>query len=309
MNIKEEYHKYGKIYNLSHREVEGFLTEECVIEEKVDGSQFSFGVFDGELRVFSRRVELTNQDPPKDFRAAIQSVREAHDAHGLVDGWTYRGECVARKQHNTLVYERTPKGNVIIFEIDKGNQKLLSYEDKYAEATRIGFETVPMFFIGNVTQEVLDQCMKQKPFLGGEMMEGVVIKRVPDKVIDGRDKKVLMAKFVSDKFKERHDKEWNKDKVARREIPVVIAQQFSTPARWEKAAQRIRDEGKLETENPLRNIPLIIKEVWRDIEEEEMDTIKDQLYNHFKKDIQRQSVKGIPNWWKDKLNDNIQFAT
>ena len=304
----QEYHKYSKIYNLTHREVKGYLQDECIVEEKIDGSQFSFGIFDGTLRIFSRNREISRGDVPKMFRNSVQGVCDAHDEFGLREGWTYRGEALQSGHHNTLKYDRAPKGHVIIFEIDAGRQDLLEYPDKYEEAQRIGLETVPMLYSGLVTQEVLTNLMKMKPYLGGDTIEGVVIKRMRHNTLYGVDKKVLLAKYVSNDFKERHIKNWNKDKVAKKEIPTVIAQQFATEARFEKALQYLKETDQYEVENPLRNIPLIINRVWQDIEEEEEQTMKDQLYNQFKRDIRKRVSSPIPIWFKGKLEKEIQFA-
>ncbi|MCH8034511.1 MAG: hypothetical protein IH950_12255, partial [Bacteroidetes bacterium] len=68
---------------------------------------------------------------------------------------------------------------------------------------------------------------------------------------------------------------------------------------WHKAIQHFRDDGKL-TESP-KDIGPLIQEVLRDIEEEELENIKEELWRLFKKPIQRIVVAGFPEWYKQQL--------
>ena len=40
---------YPKVYNLGHKAITDLLLDPIIVEEKVDGSQFSFGMIDGQL--------------------------------------------------------------------------------------------------------------------------------------------------------------------------------------------------------------------------------------------------------------------
>lgn len=40
----ESWHSYPSIYNLGHRYIADLLTVPVIVEEKIDGSQFSFGL-------------------------------------------------------------------------------------------------------------------------------------------------------------------------------------------------------------------------------------------------------------------------
>ena len=65
------WHSYPSIYNIGHRYVVDLLNEPVLIEEKIDGSQFSFGVFDGELKCRSKGAQLNLVAPEKMFIKAI----------------------------------------------------------------------------------------------------------------------------------------------------------------------------------------------------------------------------------------------
>ena len=40
----------------------------------------------------------------------------------MAKGITYRSEVISDKKHNTLTYDRVTKNNLILFDVDTGNQ-------------------------------------------------------------------------------------------------------------------------------------------------------------------------------------------
>ena len=112
---------YGKVYNLGHRATKGMTDFDCIVEEKIDGSQFSFGLLtDGTLSMSSKRVPNIQDAPPKLFLPAVQTVREIADR--LEVGTTYRCEAVCSSRHSTLKYNRVPAGFIVLFDIDSAEE-------------------------------------------------------------------------------------------------------------------------------------------------------------------------------------------
>src|SRR6266550_92420 len=121
-------HSYSTIYGLGHRAVQDFLKNSVVVQEKVDGSQFSFGVVLGvgasdgsimpgdeasppqrpELIMKSKGSRVYPETTDKLFKAAVDTVVELFQEEKLTPGFTYRGEVLAKPKHNTLAYERVP---------------------------------------------------------------------------------------------------------------------------------------------------------------------------------------------------------
>jgi len=292
---ESSWRSYGDIYNLGHRAVESLFVADVVIQEKIDGSQFSFGVFDGKLKIRSKNVEMDPDAPEKMFLAAADTVRNL--SGDLQDGWTYRGEYLRVPHHNTLNYERVPKGNIILFDIAKGEEDYLLPIEVANEALSIGLEFVPTFYEGpgNVfTIEHLKTMLERQSVLGGERIEGVVIKAYG---IYGRDKKTLMGKHVQESFKERNDATWAKPQ--RADIIEEIGTALRTDNRWLKAVQHLRDAGQI-TDSP-KDIGPLLHEVQADILKEEAEYINGRLFAHFKKDILSQTVRGLPQWYKERL--------
>ena len=109
-----------------------------------------------------------------------------------------------------------------------------------------------------------------------------------------------MGKLVSEEFKETHKRSWGQQNPTRVDIITRIAEAVSTPRRWEKGLEKLRDAGTY-IGGPEDIGPLLLRVVNQDIEAEEAEAIKEQLWKHFRKDILRASTFGIPQWRKDRL--------
>lgn len=303
MNNTQKLHSYPKVWSLAHREVAELIKEPCIVEEKIDGSQFSFGIRDAvqgsPIYFRSKGAVIDEGDPPDIFKAAVREVRRIHEFIGLHPGWTYRGEALKGKGHNSLRYDREPANHVVIWDIDQGEENLLGWDDKYIEAARLGYEISPILYEGIVTLDILTELLKRPPMLGGKMIEGVVIKRTRDNTIYGRDGKVLVGKYVSDGFKEVHASNPEYKKTSKKDIVSLIAAQYSTEARWNKVVQHLAEEGMLL--NAPQDIPNILKGLQEDIREESLDEIKDTLLKYYWKDISKKLVKNVPRWYIDRL--------
>jgi len=296
--VGTSWHTYPKIWNVGSVELNMFFDEAVVAEEKIDGSQFSFGVFNGEIKARSKGKEIIIDAPEKLFAKAIETVKLL--APNLVDGWTYRGEFLAKPKHNALSYDRCPAHSIILFDINNGEESYLSYEEKTKEAQRLGLEVVPKLFEGMITTpEQFLKLMDNTSVLGGQKIEGVVLKNYNK---FGRDKKVLMAKHVSEAFKEVHKGEWKASNPGKADILELLKAKYTAAPRWNKAIIHLKEKGLL-TDSP-RDIGTLIKEVQEDIKTECAEEIKQELYNWAIDKILRASVSGLPEFYKEHLVKN-----
>lgn len=289
------WHSYPKIFNVGNIELSTFFDEPVTVEEKIDGSQFSFGVFNGEIRCRSKGKQLIIDAPEKLFIKAVEVVKEL--APLLMDGWTYRAEYLSKPKHNVLAYDRTPKNNIIIFDINHGEEAYLPYEAKAIEAERIGLEVVPRIYQGSIsTPEEFMALLNNTSVLGGQKIEGIVCKNYTK---FGRDKKVLMAKYVSEAFKEVHKSDWKTSNPGQNDIISLLCIKYKSEARWNKAIQHLKERDEL-TDSP-KDIGALIKEVQNDITEECGNEIRDYLYNWAIDNILRGAIKGLPEYYKEQL--------
>lgn len=308
--MSSSWHSYPSIYNMGHRAIADLLKGPVNVEEKVDGSQFSFGKFmipdtDGheyELRCKSKGAFVNPLAPPAMFRGAVDTAQRLFSL--LNPEWTYRGEVLAKPKHNTLAYDRVPAGNFILFDVNLGEQDYLSYEDKVAEAQRLGLEVVDRIYAGIVPDVQFFRAMLERTScLGGQKIEGVVVKPMAYDLY-GIDKKVLMGKFVSEEFREIHVKAWRESNPTRSDIVERIIEELSTPARFNKALIHLKERGEIE--GAPRDIGKLIKEVEEDLQKEVRDHVAQRLLSHFLPQIVRGAIRPVPEWYKQHLL-NQQF--
>lgn len=293
---------YGKIYNVGHRAVVDILSGgEVVIQEKVDGSQFTFGVTDVGSPIVRSKGRVFPIDASDDlFKPACATVRRLAEAGSLTPGWTYRGETLKKPKHNTLSYLRVPDGNIVLFDIDTGEESYLPPDHVRHLAVALDLEVVPTLYQGpgdTLTRDNFDAWMKLDSFLGKTTIEGFVIKAY------GRFEewtgKTLMAKHVSEAFKETNSKSFRERNPTRSDVVAQLIDELHSPVRWQKAVQHLRDNGELEG-SPV-DIGKLIVEAKRDILREEEDHIKDRLFENVSKKIAAGAVKGLPGWYKEQL--------
>lgn len=294
---------YSSIYNLGYSAIADLLKQPVVVEEKVDGSQFSFSKLDtGEVVCRSKGAQINIIAPEGMFAKAVETIRHLDDAGILTPGLIYRGEYLRSPKHNVLVYDRNPRGHIIIFEVtDATGTVFHSPAAKKTEAERLGFECVPVLFEGVLDDvTLLRTLLDTQSVLGGQKIEGVVIKPLGYDLF-GRDQKVLMGKFVSEAFKEIHSSEWKKEHGTKSsgEIVQLLAAIYATPARWAKALIHLRE--KNEIEDSPKDIGKLMAEVPPDVLKECEDEIREKLFAWAWPQLRRALTRGLPEWYKQEL--------
>ncbi len=292
---------YGKVWHLGHRNVRDLFEYPCIVEEKVDGSQFTFAMLDGKLCARSRNMEidLKNDNIPNLFRPTVEHIRSV--AHLLRPDWVYRGEAMKAAKHNALEYGRPPAGNLVLFDVETTPSYFLEHEEKAEEAERLGLEPVPLVCrvepgIDQPSKDWLEGLMERESVLGGVKIEGVVFKAVGG---FGGDGKSLKAKFVSDAFKEVHRKDWKKQHPTKKDILAEVLKKYRTEARYQKCVQHLEERGELSGD--YTDIGPLIKEMQGDVLEECLEEIKEDFWQYFAPNFKRRIGNAIPQWYKDKL--------
>ncbi len=290
---------FPKIFSIGTDYIRDIFNNPVEITEKVDGSQFSFALIDDELLMRSKGKQLFIENPEPLFKEGVEYVLSIRDK--IPSNKIFYCEYLKKPKHNTLKYNRIPTNHLTLFSVLDITQKFDRNIQDYAETLNI--DCVPILFKGNINSidELLD-LLNIESFLGGPTIEGVVVKNYDNPFLLGGQPIPLMAgKFVSEKFKEKNETRWNKEEKSKSKIDSFF-ESFRTEARWEKAIQHLRDDGKLK--NEPKDIGLLIKEIQKDIFEEEEESIKNFLWNEFKGHIARKSTSGFPEWYKERLVNN-----
>src|SRR6185436_8702149 len=290
--MSEHLSSYPSIYALGHRNIADLFDGPVTVEEKIDGSQFSMARVNGELVCRSKGQQIIVGAPEKMFAAAVETAQKLD----LREGWVYRCEYLKSPKHNTLAYSRIPTDHLILFDVMTSYETYLSVVEKHTEAARLGLECVKCFQYGETCVDNLREFMGRESILGGCKIEGVVVKNYAR---FGIDKKILIGKFVSAEFKEKHQHAWKKSNPGPADVVEHIISELKTDARWRKAVQHLRDAGKL-TGTPTDIGPLLI-ELGTDTEREESNAIKEALFKHFWPQIRRGIASGFPEFYKKEI--------
>jgi len=294
-------HSYPNVYQLGHKLVSNVLDGYVLVQEKIDGSQISFGIDNlGDLRIRSKNKEIDIEHPDDMFRLAVEWI--VKNRSNLQSGLTYSVEYLQKSKHNTLAYSRVPRNNIILFDICDGLENYLPYSRVKYEADFIGLEVVPLIAEGVFTEadilELKDEWLSRESILGGTKVEGVVIKNYN---VFTAEKKVAMAKLVRDDFREQNNTNWKSEHPTSQEVVQRLIDTYRTEARWRKAVQHLRDAGELQGE--MRDIPALMKEVSSDVLKECKDEIIEQLFAYAWPKISKGITRGLPEWYKSQIDD------
>lgn len=236
------------------------------------------------------------------FSNAVSTVRELN----LPNNIFFFGETLNQPRHNVLVYDRVPKGNIALFSALHVKEDVwLDYEDVLLWAEEFGIDAVPLLNQGNFSGdkvELMEQLLNTESFLGGQKIEGVVVKNLhEDNMIGDMYVPFLAGKYVSERFKEVHKRhlygrQASKDGLSR------ICEKYRAETRWEKAIIHAAEDGRLA--NDLSDIGMLVREIQRDILDEESDNIKEDLFRIYSREILRSSTRGFPQFYKQRLMEN-----
>ena len=297
---------YPKVAALGHRAVADIWDGQVEVTEKIDGSQFAFGIVGGELCYRSKGRQIPRHSVQENdlFFPVIEWVESIAEQGGIEEGFWYYGETLKSPKHSTLKYDRIPRNHFALFAcVD-------------AEDERAWFPHRALYHISQTLDcDVAGYCMllgswdaekivayideKHESMLGGVPMEGLVIKNLDKEYLYGPILwPIMTAKYVSDGFKEVHEKNWKMQNTGRGKWEVFM-DQFNNEARWLKSAQHMAEDGQLLGEP--KDIGQLMNRVQKDIGEECKEDIQEFLWKQFGRDLMRNSVRGLPEWYKQEL--------
>lgn len=297
---------YSKVLTLGALGTEQALNGTVVIEEKVDGSQFAFGIDEnGEVGCRSHHQQIVMDAAGMFAKAAeyVQSITPTIERMFKVRKepmWFYC-EYLQKPKHNTLAYSRTPTNHLVLFDAKFG-PNWLPYPSLHAMAGTLGIDVVPLLYEGDAAPDTIKGLLTRESYLGGPTVEGVVVKNYEQLIAIGGTTYPLFCKLVNEAFKERNAKEWkqnsNKNKLQE------LMESYCTQARWQKAVQRLEEQGQLE--HSPRDIGALMRVVGTDLLEEEAAAIKEELFKLYWKDIVRTAQHGLPEWYIAQLTERLQ---
>ena len=293
---------YTKILTLGSVGTERALIGPVVVQEKVDGSQFRFyRDADGELHFASHKADVYRGSEGM-FKYAVEHLCSL-PVRSINRELLFCCEYLAKPKHNTLAYATIPTNHLVLFDVyDMENGQWLDRPEMFGWASTLAIDLIPQLAKGPVTLERLQELLQTESYLGGQTVEGVVVKNHGELVAIGGRAFPLFTKLVNQSFKERNAAEW-KVNSGKSQLQDYI-DSFNTEARYHKAVQHLTESGVLE--GSPRDIGALTKEIAVDIEEEEAENIKAALYAMHRKDIIRSAQRGFPEWYKAQLLERVE---
>ena len=290
---------FPKILHIGDKQIESLFNDTVEITEKVDGSQIGVGKVDGRLFVRSKGRELDLDNPDQMFINAVEYIKTIEDR--IPDNMTFYGEYLKKPKHNTLAYDRIPRNHIALFGVyNYATKEFYGYDEIQRWADTLGVDAIPLIKRGESSpQEVLDLVKERVSYLGGQNIEGVVVKAYKPWMFLGQiPLSVMSGKYVTEAFKEVHTKTWKDENTNKGQLEVLKSQ-YKSEARWNKAIQHLRDNGTLT--GTVKDIGNLIKEVRQDVIEEEKEAIKASLWSIYREKFLRAATEGLPQYYKDKI--------
>jgi len=291
---------FPKIFAIGTDYIRDIFDGPVEVTEKVDGSQFAFGKVNGELFTRSKGKVIFREAPEKMFLPALDYVYSIEPA--LPDNSVFYCEYLKSPKHNSLKYGRIPINHLMLFGVSDtfGSKFISEYEKIIDWAAILNIEPIPIMPFGHVPDvATLQSMLDYESILGGCKIEGVVVKNYAKQfLLGGQPMPLMMGKFVSEAFKEVNQKTWKGEHTGKGRWET-FCEGFRTEARWNKAIQHLAEIGELE--NSPRDIGKLIKEIQRDIAEEEKQNIMEVLYREYGGEVLRKSIAGFPEWYKVQL--------
>ena len=292
---------FPKIFAIGTDYIRDLFNHPVEITEKVDGSQYCFGKDpDGNLYMRSKGKQLFPEFADKNFVPAVNHTLAVQDI--MPKDMVFYCETLARPHHNSLTYNRIPRNNLYLFGVsDYTGTKFDSNLNYYADLLCIDRAVVlNNYFESKIDSfESIKEILNMESYLGGPKIEGFVVKNYYNPfLLGGQPIPVMAGKFISEQYKEISRQSWGKENTSKGKWEV-FKDSYLNQNRWEKAIQHLRDDGILI--NDPKDIGILLKEIQRDIIEEEKETIKNFLWSEFGKELLRHSVRGFAEYYKEKL--------
>lgn len=296
-------HSYPKIFAVGSDYIPHLFNGAVEVTEKIDGSLFGFGVTaDRRLVMRSKGKEMFSESCEKMFTKAadyVSSIQERLFELAPSQGLFYYGEFLGGPSHNILKYARVPKNHIMVFGVRVGEGWVHDHSQLAEWAAKVDLEAVPLLHQGTIDSvEFLNSFFERESVLGSEKLEGVVVKNYAQPTVIGQQIYPSFGKYVRAEFKERHATDWSAKFSEGSRLDRWL-ESFRSEARWQKAVQHLTEVGTL-THEP-RDIGVLLKELERDIFDEERQNIEKELFRLFKDQIARKARAGFPEWYKEQL--------
>ncbi len=282
-NKKMNFEKYVHLERFGAKGVKNIERGKCFIFPKLDGTNASVWLHDGQIQAGSRNFVLSREKRDNFGFLKWASVQE-NLLNFLKENPTLRlfGEWLVRHQ---IPYRKDAWKRFFVFDVADEQSTFLHYQVYQPLLEKHNIEYIkPIAVIDDVSYQRLTSLLKKNDFLmeKGEVGEGIVVKNYDFKNRHGRS---VWAKLISSECKE---KTCEKSLIsAPMCLEEKIAQKYVTAAFCEKELAKMKNAaGKWTSEmipKLLNDIyaEIIIEESWNFVSENNNPSINFSMLKHF----------------------------
>lgn len=298
--------RYESIPNLYRKEAQSiWMLPEVIVQEKLDGTNCSFGYMDGMPVMNSRNNNIWH------VKGDVTNHVSDFDGFGIVNTFLSHN-------HNFFSELKSihPDKNILIFgefygkgimnRVDYGQGKHFTFFDAYDLDLQqwliwddfnklckdLGLDIAPVLCTGAPKLSVFERLLKINSPQGQingvpedqeNLMEGIVVKGLYSQ--KDRFGERIITKFKVGKFaeiKEKKEKKVDKQDAKRYDLSLEIAEKYMTEGRLENILEKLR----------LDNLPISIKitgELIRRVQQDVLDDLSDEEKQH--KDFNEKFIK------------------
>lgn len=286
-----EFRKYQHLERYGTTEVDGIELGECVIFPKIDGSNGSVWLSDGEVRAGSRNRELSSEKDNQGLYAyvtadqRIKDYLKKHPTHRLYGEWLV--------PHSLRTYRDDTWRKLYIFDVcidtEDDGVEYMPYDVYQPLLEEFGLDYIPPIAkIKNGSYESFIRCLEQNVFLikdGQGCGEGIVCKNYSFYNKYGRQ---TWAKIVTSEFKEKHAKAMGAPEIKAADmIEEKIVEDFCTSAFVEKEFSKMVNDNDGWSSKLIPQLlgrvysELIKEESWNIVKKYKYPKIDFKTLNHF----------------------------
>lgn len=276
---------YDHLERLGHDEVDGLTIGECYVFAKLDGTNSSVWMKDGELKAGSRNRILSLDNDNAGFCKYVEENRDKFMAvfdAAIQDGMeelTIYGEFLV--PHSLKTYREDAWKKFYVFDVfDRKHNKYLPYNVYENVIRNTGLEIIePLCKYNNPSNEQLQKEAEQNTYLildGAGVGEGIVIKNYGWR---NRFDRQPWAKIVRNEFKEENRRAFGTtEKGGEFQVEAAVAERHVTKVLVDKTRAKIENDwhsgdlarGEVTSMPRAKLIPQLLGTVFYELVREDM---------------------------------------
>lgn len=297
--------KYPKILHIGAPLVSTIFNNEVEITEKVDGSQCRIELTEDSVMVGSKNQGIADHNMFEIAHDQGERIHKETDWRTLGSKVTLFCEFLNKPNHNTIKYDRVPLNNLYLFGAMVGDTQDHMVTGGLIEMADHLEIDPPNVIICGMVESVgeLNEFMTHQSYLGGSVVEGVVIKnynRTYDPLQVHSQEYIgypMAAKYVRDDFTVSNAKQWNT--LSRKKGVDSLVDRFFIEARFRKTIQHLCEDGKIEYQK--KDLQFLIPEFFDDLMDEKKDEMTRMIMGEIFKALRRRASGYVVKAWIDYL--------